>query len=87
MEFEPTPAYLQYLFGSSANDEEVKGQLRVVISNAKLLPRASYGYDEFLKICEELIKLGGHARVVGLTGITQARLSKISRGFAGVHSI
>ena len=82
MKFEPTPEYLLYPFGSNANEEKIKGQTKGAISHANLPMRVSYGYDDFLKICLELVKLGGHAKVVGMTGITQSRLNKISHGFA-----
>lgn len=44
-----------------------------VIRNAWLPKRPKYGLDDFIKIFEELKKKGGRTRIVGLTGITQAR--------------
>jgi hypothetical protein len=83
MEFEPSSKYLISLLSPSIGEEEASKLIREAIYSAGLIPKQSnYEFDEFIRICEELRKKGGRTRIVGLTGITQARCSRTLQGLA-----
>jgi hypothetical protein len=73
MEFEPSYRYLLSLLTPSSSEEEASKLIDESIRNARLPKQENYELDDFIKICEGLRKKEGRIRVVGLTGITQAR--------------
>jgi hypothetical protein len=73
VEFEPSYRYLLSLLTPSTLEEEANKILDDAIRSASLPKQSKYEIDDFIKICEELRKKEGRIRVVGLTGITQAR--------------
>jgi len=84
MEFEPSFKYLRSLLSPSVGEEEATKVIREAIYSAGLVPKATdYEIIEFMKICEQLMNKGGRTRIVGLTGITQARCHRTLHGLVG----
>jgi hypothetical protein len=83
MEFEPTLKYLISLLSPSIGEEEASKLIREAVYSAGLIPKqTNYEIDEFIRICEELRKKRDRAKIVGLTGITQARCYRTLQGLA-----
>jgi hypothetical protein len=83
MEFEPSYRYLLSLLTPSTPEEEANKLIREAIYSARLvLKQENYELDDFIRICEGLRKKGGRIRIVGLTGITQARCYRTLQGLA-----
>jgi hypothetical protein len=82
MEFEPSYRYLLSLLTPSSSEEEASKLIDESIRNARLPKQENYELDDFIKICEGLRKKEGRIRVVGLTGITQARCYRTLQGLA-----
>jgi hypothetical protein len=83
MEFEPSFKYLRSLLSPSIGEEEAARLIGEATQSAGLIPKeANYETDEFMKICEQLVNKGGRTRIVGLTGITQARCHRTLHGLA-----
>jgi hypothetical protein len=82
MEFELSIKYLISLVNPSIGEEEAREVIREAIFSAGLiLKQTNYEFDEFIRICEELSKSKeGRIRIVGLTGITQARCYRALQG-------
>jgi hypothetical protein len=81
MEFEPSFKYLRSLLSPGVGEEEATKVIREAIYSAGLVPKeTSYKIVEFMKICEQLINKGGRTRIVGLTGMTQARCHRTLQG-------
>ena len=84
MEFEPSFKYLRSLLSPSVGEEEAAKIIREALYSAGLIPKETrYGLDEFMKICEQLMNKRGRTRIVGLTGITQARCHRTLHGLVG----
>jgi hypothetical protein len=76
------PPYLISLLTPSSSEEEASKLIDEAIRNAWLPKQSSYELDDFIRICEELRKKEGRIRVIGLTGITQARCYRTLQGIA-----
>jgi hypothetical protein len=84
MEFEPSFKYLRSLLSPSVGEEEAARLIEEATHSAGSIPKeASYETNEFMKICEQLMNKGGRTRIVGLTGITQARCHRTLHGLVG----
>jgi hypothetical protein len=86
MEFEPSIRYLISLVNPSIGEEEASEIIREAIYSTGLIPnQTNYEFDEFIRICEELRKRKeGRIRIVGLTGITQARCYRTLQGLTKI---
>jgi hypothetical protein len=81
MDFEPTLKYLASLLASGVGEEEANRLVREAAFSAGFTPSGlHYKIDDFIKICEKLKDKGGRAKIVGLTGVTQARCYRTLRG-------
>ena len=81
MEFEPSFKYLRSLLSPRVGEEEATKVIREAIYSSGLVPKeTNYEIVEFMKICEQLMNKGGRTRIVGLTGMTQARCHRTLQG-------
>ncbi|HIH96462.1 MAG TPA: hypothetical protein HA348_03095 [Thermoplasmata archaeon] len=88
MEFKPSIKYLISLLIPNIGEAEAKKLVRDAIYSAEVYPKqTNYEYDEFIRICEEIIKGGGRAKMAGLTAVTQARCSHTLKGLAKVTKV
>jgi hypothetical protein len=83
MEFEPSFRYLESMLSPALDKDKATEVLKEAIYSTGLIPKGTnYEIDEFMKICEQLMKKEGRIRIAGLTCMTQARCHRTLKGLA-----